>query len=166
MRALLTLILPLLSIACWGQSDEHIQIGNTIDKFLTYLSFADSTSWKVDSLPTVFVTDGKLTANFGKKPMVFTVAQYIDGIRNNVSSGKLYSSTEKELARRVDVFGKIAHVLSTYELTMIGKEGKIVRRGINSIQLLKLEGKWLIWSLVWDRESDTLKLPPVYLKNK
>lgn len=109
------------------------------------LSFSDSSSARIDSLPSVFTSDGRLIANFGRKPIVYTVSEYIEGLHRSLRSGQLHSSNERELLRKVDVFGKIAHVLSTYELTMAGRDGTIVRRGLNSIQLLKQDGKWLIW---------------------
>jgi hypothetical protein len=165
MRSLFIFLICLSCLPCRSQQDEQIEVGKTVDRLLRFLSFADSSSLQIDSLRNVFVNDGKLTANFGQKPLFFTVPQYIEGIRNNVRSGQALSSTEKELARKVDIFGKIAHVLSTYELAITGKNGKVVRRGINSIQLIKQEGTWLILSLIWDRESDTLKLPSKYLTN-
>ena len=149
----------------YSQPNEQQEVGKTIDKFLKCLSFSDTSSVRIDSLNMVFAPEGKLTANFGKKSFSYTVPQYIENIRSSIRSGQLFSSNERELARKVDVFGKIAHVLSTYELTMVGKEGKVIRRGINSIQLIQQDGKWLILSLVWDRESETLKLPPKYLSN-
>jgi len=147
----------------WGQQEEEREIGKTIDRFLSFLSFSDSSKMQVDSLSTVFSKDAKLVANFGRQPFIFNVQQFMDNFRNSVRSGQVNSSIEKELLRKVDVFGKIAHVLSTYELTSNGKDGKIVRRGLNSIQLLKQDGKWFIWSVVWDRENNDLKLPSKYL---
>jgi ketosteroid isomerase-like protein len=164
MRKLFILLFCSLSLTCWSQEDEKVQIGKTIEDFLKFLSFSDTTALNIDSLSTVFTSDGRLTANFGKKPISFTVTQFVENIRNAIRGGQT-SSIEKELARKIDVFGKIAHVFSTYELTMTGKDGKIVRRGINSIQLLKQEERWLIYSIVWDRENDVLKIPAQYLKN-
>ena len=158
-------LICLCSLSGRSQQDKQLEVGKTMDRFLRFLSFTDTTSIQIDSLATVFTTDGRLTANFGMKPRAFTVPQYIESIRNSVRSGQTFTSNEKELVRKVDVFGKIAHVLSTYELTITGKDGKVVRRGINSIQLIKQENTWLILSLTWDRESDTLKLPSKYLTN-
>ncbi|HZH97199.1 MAG TPA: nuclear transport factor 2 family protein [Flavisolibacter sp.] len=163
MRFALSLVFSLFCINCWSQQDEQKEVGKTIERFLYVLSFPDSSSMQIDSLPALFTSDGKLVANSGKKPFIYTVPQYVESIRSSVRSGQLYSSRERELARKVDVFGNIAHVLSTYELTMVGKEGAIVRRGLNSIQLLKQDGKWLICSLIWDRERNELKLPAKYL---
>jgi hypothetical protein len=130
---------------CWSQQDEEKEVGKTIERLFGMLSFSDSSSARIDSLPSVFTSDGRLIANFGRKPIVYTVSEYIEGLHRSLRSGQLHSSNERELLRKVDVFGKIAHVLSTYELTMAGRDGTIVRRGLNSIQLLKQDGKWLIW---------------------
>lgn len=165
MKLVFIILISLVYFPCWSQQEEK-EVGKTIDNFLRYLSFSDSSSFQVDSLTFVFVSEGKLTANFGKRTLYFTVPQYIESMKSSVRSGQLYSSKERELARKVDIFGKIAHVLSTYELTMVGKDGQIVRRGINSIQLLKQDDKWLILSLIWDRESDVLKIPSKYLSQK
>ena len=165
MRNTLFVFTCFISLSCWSQQDEEQEVGKTIDRFFKFLSFSDTASLQVDSLNTVFVSDGKLVNNSGKKPLFFTITQYTEGIRSDVRTGQLLSSKERELARRVDVFGKIAHVLSTYELTMTRRDGKMVMRGVNSIQLLKQDGRWLILSLIWNRENDTLKLPSKYLHN-
>lgn len=166
MKISLFVVFSLCCFVCHSQQDEQKEVEMAIERFLDVLSFPDSTSLRIDSLPTLFTNDGKLIANFGKKPFIYTPAQYVESIRSSIRSGQIYSSKERELARNVDVFGKIAHVLSTYELTMTGKDGTIVRRGLNSIQLLKLDGKWLICSLIWDRENNELKLPAKYLPAK
>lgn len=165
MRPTLLSLLLVISFNCWSQQEDQKAIGRTIDQFFSYLSFSDSASMQLDSLQNVFTNEGKLVSLAGKKPQSFTVQQYIAGILQSLRSGELYSIQEKELVRKTDVFGKIAHVLSTYELTMKGKNGTVVRRGLNSIQLIKQDGKWLALSLIWDRETETLKLPAQYLSN-
>ena len=69
--------------------------------------------------------------------------------------------TEKELARRTEQFGQIAHVFSTYEGTVAGDAPPM--RGINTIQLMNDGKRWWIVSLMWQAENDTLKLPAEYL---
>lgn len=69
--------------------------------------------------------------------------------------------TEKELARRSEQFGNIAHVFSTYEGTLEG-DGHAMR-GINSIQLMHDGKRWWIVSLMWEAENPKLSLPAQYL---
>jgi hypothetical protein len=69
---------------------------------------------------------------------------------------------EREVARRIERFGHLAHVFSTYEARIVKDDHMM--RGINSIQLMHDGKRWWIVSLMWEAESDTLKLPAEYLK--
>ena len=60
---------------------------------------------------------------------------------------------EIEVARRVQVFGNIAHVWSIYEARSALDDATPERRGINSIQLFRnAAGHWQITSMIWDNE--------------
>lgn len=62
---------------------------------------------------------------------------------------------EVEIARKVDVFGNMAHVWSAYEARRAPDDATPERRGINSIQLFRDEnGHWAITSMIWDNERD------------
>src|SRR5215472_11780197 len=50
---------------------------------------------------------------------------------------------ESEAARRVETFGNIAHVFSTYESRRASGE-KPFARGINSFQLVRVGGAWKV----------------------
>lgn len=165
MRIILIFLLLSITLHVRCQENEKQRVGQTIDNMQYFLSFSDTSNTRIDSLLHIFTADARLTANFGAKSITFTVPQFIDNIRNGNQSG-ISSAVERDLSRKIDVFGQIAHVWDTYELTIVGKKGKSVRRGINSIQLLKQDGRWLIYSLIWDRESDALKIPDKYLRSQ
>jgi hypothetical protein len=60
---------------------------------------------------------------------------------------------EIETARRIDVFGNIAHVWSNYEARTSLDDEEPERRGINSIQLFRDPDQgWRIISMIWDNE--------------
>ena len=60
---------------------------------------------------------------------------------------------EIETARRIDVFGNMAHVWSNYEARTSPDDAKAERRGINSIQLFRDPDRgWRIVSMIWDNE--------------
>ena len=60
---------------------------------------------------------------------------------------------EIETARRIDVFGNIAHVWSHYEARTSLDDAEPERRGINSIQLFRHPDQgWRIISMIWDNE--------------
>lgn len=62
---------------------------------------------------------------------------------------------EVETARRIDVFGNIAHVWSNYEARTSPSDADVERRGINSIQLFNHpDHGWRIINMIWDNERD------------
>jgi hypothetical protein len=58
---------------------------------------------------------------------------------------------EKEVGRQEFVFGNIAHVLSSYELSRAPGEKPFIR-GVNSIQLFHDGDRWWVLSIAWDNE--------------
>ena len=71
---------------------------------------------------------------------------------------------EKEISRRVENFGAIYQVWSTYETKNV-EDGPVIERGINSIQLYFDGSRFWILSWVFDHESKEQPIPKKYLKN-
>ena len=69
---------------------------------------------------------------------------------------------ERELARRTEQFGHIAHVFSTYEGR--SQTDTTVLRGINSIQLMNDGARWWVVSVFWEAERPDNRLPAKYLQ--
>ena len=72
---------------------------------------------------------------------------------------------ESELARRVEMYGSIAHVFSTYESRHAAGD-KPFARGINSFQLLNDGKRWWVVTIYWQAETPENPLPKEYLKSK
>jgi hypothetical protein len=70
---------------------------------------------------------------------------------------------EWEIARRMDHFGNVAHVFSTYEARHDPNDAVPFKRGINSIQLFFDGQRWWIMNMLWDNERDGNPLPEEYL---
>lgn len=73
---------------------------------------------------------------------------------------------EKEIARRTERFGHIAHVFSTYEARRTADDAKPFQRGINSIQLMNDGNRWWIVTIFWQGEDEKNLLPEKYLKKE
>ena len=115
---------------------------------------------------SLFIPEGRLIAT-GKRPTgevvqrVMNVEGYIE------SSGPILESKgffETEVARRVEAFGNIAHVFSTYEARTKADDPKPFMRGINSIQLWNDGKRWWIVTVYWQAEGPDNPLPEQYLK--
>ncbi len=67
---------------------------------------------------------------------------------------------EKESKRTAVVYGDLAHVWSSYEARMKAEDAQPFMRGVNSLQLAKVDGTWKILSIVWTSEHDAGVPPP------
>ncbi len=71
---------------------------------------------------------------------------------------------ERSIANRVEAFGNLVHVWSTYESRHAKLDSQPFARGINSIQIVHAQGRFWIASILWDEERPGLTLPEKYLK--
>ena len=71
---------------------------------------------------------------------------------------------EREIARRVEIYGNIAHVFSTYE-SRHSLTDKPFARGINSFQLLNDGKRWWVVTIYWEAETPENPIPKKYLKS-
>jgi hypothetical protein len=69
---------------------------------------------------------------------------------------------ERQIAARVERFGCIAHVWSTYD-SRHTPDGEPFARGINSIQLYHDGARWWVVNVFWDSERAGNPIPPRYL---
>lgn len=80
----------------------------------------------------------------------FTLSEYAANADKLLSTMDFF---EVEIARRVHIFGNIAHVWSAYEARTSPDDTVPERRGINSIQLYRdAPGRWRITAMIWDNE--------------
>jgi hypothetical protein len=70
---------------------------------------------------------------------------------------------ESSIANKVDQFGTVAQVFSTYE-SRHEKGAQPFARGINSIQLMNDGTRWWIVNILWDSERPDNPIPEKYLK--
>lgn len=70
---------------------------------------------------------------------------------------------EREIARRTERFGGLAHVWTTYAGFNAADAETPFVRGVNSVQLMFDGTRWSILSITWDAETPTQALPAKYL---
>ncbi|MFL6751722.1 MAG: hypothetical protein ACJ8FL_00610 [Sphingomicrobium sp.] len=80
-----------------------------------------------------------------------------DYISRNAAILEKEGFTERELGRRVEVWGGLATAWSAYDGRTAN--GSFHERGINSFQLVKVDGKWLVASILWQEETPANPLP-------
>ncbi len=82
------------------------------------------------------------------------------------TSGKLLEEKgffESEISRKIERYGNLVHLWSTYEAREKETDTKPMMRGVNSIQFVKIGNSYKIASLIWQPEAANLPLPADYL---
>ena len=98
--------------------------------------------------------EGKVAARF------MTSDDYVSTSGSYLVDNGFY---EIELHRKVDTFGNISQVFSTYESYRSKSDKTPFMRGINSIQLLNDGNRWWIINIYWMQESKEYPIPKQYL---
>ncbi len=87
---------------------------------------------------------------------LFTADEYVN------LAGKYFLTNgffESAIVNKVQRFGNIAEVFSSYESRHTAADAKPFTRGINSMQLFYDGKRWWVLSILWDEESASNPLP-------
>jgi hypothetical protein len=118
-----------------------------------------------DRMRSLFVPGARLiptrpTPGWGAEVRVLDVEDYIKASTPFFEKQGFF---EREIARRTEAYGRIAHVFSTYESRHKKDDPAPFARGINSFQLLKDGDRWWVVTIYWDAERPENPLPAEYL---
>jgi hypothetical protein len=108
-------------------------------------------------IPTAMEAGGNASA---LAPQFLDVEAFIARVEPYFQENSFY---EKEIARRVEQVGQIAHVWSTYESRHNENDPEPFMRGINSIQLFNDGTRWWIVNIYWQPETADSPIPAKYL---
>lgn len=122
-----------------------------------------------DRFRTLFHKDARLIPS-GKNPQTGVVGARAltpeDYIKRTEPVFAKEGFFEREVARRIETYGNIAHVFSTYESFHSMSDKKPFMRGINSFQLLNDGKRWWVMTIFWQGETADNPIPKKYLKSK
>ena len=120
-----------------------------------------------DRFRTLFYRDARMIPT-GKNPQtgvhgarVMTPEDYVTRSGPYLEQNGFH---EREIARKVDQFGNIAQVFSSYESFHKKDDKTPFMRGINSFQLLNDGKRWWVVTIYWQQESPDTPIPAQYLK--
>ena len=168
MRLFSIVLLALISGSAFGQSKDYSKDTRSVES--TVLALYDVISGEPgsprdwDRFKNLFKPEARLIptrkddqGNLTIKAM--TPDEYVQLFSSRISTGFF----ERELSRKVEEYGTVIHVFSTYE-TKEKKDGLVTNRGINSIQLFKDKDRYYVVNIFWCAESMGFALPDKYLK--
>jgi hypothetical protein len=114
-----------------------------------------------DRMRAIFAPNATMKAIGSKGLRGGTVEDYIS--RNSAILEK-EGFTERELGRRVEIWGGLATAWSAYDGRTAN--GSFHERGINSFELVKVGGKWLVASILWQEETPDNPLPADLIRKR
>jgi hypothetical protein len=108
-------------------------------------------------IPVRIAPDGTAT------PRILTVQDWIDAVAKRGSGVFI----EKQIKVRTESWAHIAHLWSTYETRSApdaaNPEGKLMDRGINSIQAIFDGKRWQVIEITWQAQTPSAPVPEKYL---
>ena len=135
----------------------------SIDSILTALYAvisgpAGERDW--DRFRSLFMPQGRLTAAIkhtdgSTRVHAMGVEDYAKGAGTYFAQHAFY---ESPIVNRVQTFGNVSQVFSSYESRHAPAEAPFAR-GVNSIQLLNDGSRWWVVSILWDEERSDNPLP-------
>ncbi len=116
-----------------------------------------------DLMRSLFIEDANLIHVGDTSYVKMKVQDFIDGYDGQITAGIIEMASEYEIFHTGDQYGKIAQVFSTYELEGVYSGEQNRKRGINSIQLMKVDNDWKVSSIIWYDENEANPIPSEYL---
>ncbi len=164
---------PMATVPACPSTATLDQLVSAIDAAVSGPADKDRTCFRALFLPDARLIPIRVAADGTATPRVLTVDGWIDAV------GKQGKQVfwERQIKVRTETWGHIAHLWSTYETRAAsgetgpdgkpseGKasEGKILDRGINSIQAVFDGKQWRVIEIIWQAETPTDPLPEKYL---
>jgi hypothetical protein len=139
------------------------EIDHLTERFYQSISFNAEHYPNFDMLQELFYGDGKLINNNFDKPVDFTVQSFSQALMKQIESGNISQFAQQEISDQTELFCKSAQRISVYEHSSASDPAKPWIRGVNYIQYIYIEGRWLITSMIWCDETDQTRIPEAYL---
>src|SRR4051794_12384949 len=129
--------------------------------FFDAVSFEPGERPAYDTIRDLFIAQGLLIKNVGSMEIA-TVDEFIAPRQALVDSGALTEFEERELAYVNEVFGNVAHRMSTYFKRGVQGGVGFGARGVISTQFVLTSDGWRMSAMAWDDERPGLALPERY----
>lgn len=134
--------------------DRTQLMDSTIRALYEVISFPEGGDPDFQRMNQVFAPSARITRVTPEGVDSFDLPTFQEMVMESLDLGVYTGFHEQEIARRAEVFGALAHVLSAYETRRSPNAVGYLARGVNSIQLLWDGTSWRVLSLLWDEETE------------
>ena len=87
-----------------------------------------------------------------------------DYIERNNEYFKKNGFWEEEIGREIFKFGETATIQTAFQI-LSAQDGEVLRRGVNSVQLVYDQERWWITNITWNSEREDNSIPKHLLEN-
>jgi hypothetical protein len=138
-------------------------IDHLTEEFYKCVSFDLEHFPNTDRLQELFYGSARLIDNRFDKPADLTAHSFSQSLMQQISIGNVTYFAQQEIGDITEIFGTMAQRISVYEYSNKENNTGPWKRGVNYIQYIFIDGKWLITSMIWTDEKEGLKIPEIYL---
>ena len=139
------------------------RIEGVINSLYKSISFKKGERPDLQKLKKLFIDEARLIRTTKDSHEVMSVEDFISSFNTRIDAGEFIEFREYEIKKKIEMFGGIAQVFSTYETDFETPGGKLNARGINSIQLMEMNDGWKVVTIFWYNEDESNKIPEEYL---
>lgn len=144
-------------------SPEDSAIKKAVADAYACISFKQGEQLNFEHIKDCFIPRAQLI-NFRSDSMdILSIGQFVEMYKGLITSNAVSSFYEEEIKGTTEQFGRIAQRISSYK-TYINTMDSVAERGVNSFQLVKTAQGWKVSTIIWDVETEKLKIPDYYLK--
>jgi hypothetical protein len=133
-------------------SDQH-QLDTLMHAFYEVISFEEGSAPDWEAMAPLFSKHARITRVTPEGTDYMNLSDFRNMAEELIEAGAFTSFFEREVRRRTDRFGGVIHVASAYETRISPTAIDYVECGVNSLQLIREEGRWKIVSLCWDSNA-------------
>ncbi|MFI5308117.1 MAG: hypothetical protein ACHQ53_12230 [Polyangiales bacterium] len=132
---------------------DQRQLDELIRRFYEVISFEDGGTPDWESMACLFSKHARITRVTPEAIDYMDLSSFRSMAEELLEVGAFTSFFERELTRRTDRFGDVIHIASAYETRVSPTARDYLERGVNSLQLIREDGRWKIVSLCWDNNA-------------
>lgn len=138
--------------------DDRTAIGEVVATFFAAFTSGPGADGRLAGLPGLFVPQAVIVRACGDTA-IYDVEGFVAPRAELLTGGRLTDFREWSVDGRTDVFGDVAVHTGTYAKEGVLDGRPFTGRGFKSLHLVRLSGRWLISSVVWEDEREGLALP-------
>jgi len=147
-----------------AETSEASSVKDVISTLYACLSFPAGGGPDLDRYASLFAPEAR-SVRVNKDDSIdrFTLDGFVAAYKARIAKGEITSLRESEIAAKIQVFGRLAHVFSSYTKLVNTLDPKAAVRGVNGFQLIKQGEAWKICAVIWMDERATMVIPAEYL---